>query len=59
MTSDSGVTQHAISSITVDGKEYRVALRLAYDIIEYIGVMLFSDTLYIQMGIKIYGAVLK
>src|SRR6266576_2061622 len=31
MTSDSGVTQHAISSITVDGKEYRVALRLAYD----------------------------
>jgi hypothetical protein len=36
MTSDSGVTQHAISSITVDGKEYKVALRLAYDGVEYI-----------------------
>ncbi|HEV7838920.1 MAG TPA: hypothetical protein VM166_08975 [Gemmatimonadaceae bacterium] len=57
MTSDSGVTQHAISSITVDGKEYRVALRLAYDGVEYIGRLWFSDPSSDQMGIPDHGAV--
>src|SRR5213076_3176959 len=57
MTSDSGVTQHAISSITVDGKEYRVALRLAYDGVEYIGRLWFSDPNSDQMGIPDHGAV--
>src|SRR2546422_9424709 len=57
MTSDSGVTQHAISSITVDGKEYRVALRLAYDGVEYIGRVWFSDPSSDQMGIPDHGAV--
>ena len=57
MTSDSGVTQHAISSITVDGKEYKVALRLAYDGVEYIGRLWFSDPSSDQMGIPDHGAV--
>ena len=57
MTSDSGVTQHAISSIMVDGKEYRVALRLAYDGVEYIGRLWFSDPSSDQMGIPDHGAV--
>ena len=57
MTSDSGVTQHAISSITVDGKEYRVALRLAYDGVEYIGRLWFSDPSSDQRGFPDHGAV--
>src|SRR5207247_9205833 len=57
MTSDSGVTQHAISSITVDGKEYRVALRIAYDGVEYIGRLWFSDPSSDKMGIPDHGAV--
>src|SRR5688572_31822399 len=54
---DSGITQHAISSIIVDGKEYRVALRLAYDGVEYIGRLWFSDPSSDQMGIPDHGAV--
>jgi hypothetical protein len=42
-TSSSGASDHEISTITVDGQKYFVVLRVAYDGVEYLGRLRFTD----------------
>jgi len=41
--SDFGVVQHHLSTIEMDGKQYVVSVRIAYDGVEYIGRLFFAD----------------
>lgn len=54
---DFGVIQHPVSIIEVDGKTFNVSLRLAYDGIEYIGRLWFTDASTDTIGIPDHGAV--
>ena len=54
---DFGVIQHHVGTIEVDGKKYKVSIRLAYDGIEYIGRLWFADASTDSIGIPDHGAV--
>jgi hypothetical protein len=54
--SDYGIVQQHLSTIEMDGKPFDVSLRIAYDGIEYIGRLVFSDPTTGQ-GIPDHGAI--
>ncbi|MEJ7758055.1 MAG: hypothetical protein WKF55_00550 [Gemmatimonadaceae bacterium] len=54
--SDFGVIQHHLSPVEMDGKPITVSLRIAYDGIEHIGRLLFSDP-ETGEGIPDHGAI--
>ena len=54
--SDFGVIQHHLSTVEMDGKPITVSLRIAYDGIEHIGRLLFSDP-ETGEGIPDHGAI--
>lgn len=54
--SEFGVIQHHLSTIEMDGKPCTVSVRIAYDGIEYIGRLFFSDP-ETGEGIPDHGAI--
>jgi hypothetical protein len=54
--SDFGITQQHLSTIEMDGKPCAVSVRIAYDGIEYIGRLFFSDP-QTGEGITDHGAI--
>lgn len=54
--SDFGIVQHPLSTIDMDGKPCAVSVRIAYDGIEYIGRLFFTD-LETGEGIPDHGAI--
>jgi hypothetical protein len=51
-----GIVQHHLSTIEMDGKPCDVSVRIAYDGIEYIGRLFFSDPMSGE-GIPDHGAI--
>lgn len=52
-----GVARQHLTSLEVDGKVYNVSLKTAYDGIEHIGRLWFSDAAADEMGIPDHGAI--
>jgi hypothetical protein len=54
--SDYGIVQHHLTTIDMDGKPCDISVRIAYDGIEYIGRLFFSDPAT-GTGIPDHGAI--